>query len=221
MFDYTGDCKLFEKCKFIKHNDLSFLKVEKVLSDNEVPLMLDLLDKTYDSLFHGSDYKNSGSARNSKGETLKNNLCKALYDEYKTFPIINIIRNRFFNSLKYLAKEKIVNHDSVYFQGARTNWDGCLLSYYGSDTKYDAHIDDCMLTFLSWYHYGDSPSYEGGELYLPEYDITLECEKNTGIVFPSSVLHQVKSVKIKDNSAYKYAGRISFTIFSGIQAVNT
>lgn len=69
---------------------------------------------------------------------------------------------------------------------------GCLLSYYKNRDYYDTHIDRNQITSLYWYN-EEPRSFEGGDLVLNE-ETTIEFERNTMVIFPGILKHEVTPV---------------------------
>ena len=104
-----------------------------------------------------------------------------------------------------LIFKKDNNYLSRSIQKCRTS--DMLISFYENNNYYDAHIDDCFLSYIAhWLPNGKN--FTGGDLFFPEYDYTYEIKHNCGILFNSSHLHGVHQV-VSDESVL----RISMTTF--------
>jgi Rps23 Pro-64 3,4-dihydroxylase Tpa1-like proline 4-hydroxylase len=90
--------------------------------------------------------------------------------------------------------------------------DYTLVSYYEDQDFYKAHTDKTVLTALT-YFYEEPKKFSGGDLYLPEYDITLECVHNRLYVLIGSVLHQVTPIKMEEQYSGKGLGRFCMSQF--------
>ena len=71
--------------------------------------------------------------------------------------------------------------------------DSTLLSYYEDGDSYRAHADTAAITVLS-YFIKDPTKVSGGELYFPEFDLTIVPENNMVVAMPSCYMHEVKTV---------------------------
>ena len=69
-----------------------------------------------------------------------------------------------------------------------------LISHYADGDQYLPHRDSSVFTGLVWL-YDEPKQFEGGDLVLTDYDYTVPCEANTGIIFLSHEYHAVEPVK--------------------------
>lgn len=134
-------------------------------------------------------------------------------DYLKEHKFLNTMSVKLFRGLYALDQEGYFAKDSVYRSACFTNWDNHLISYYENNDGYTAHKDSSLITLLFWM-YKEPKQFRGGELYLPQIETTIPCDYNTGIIFPSYMLHEVKPVIMEEQSA-KNSGRICYTIFCG------
>ena len=79
-----------------------------------------------------------------------------------------------------------------------------LMSRYDDGDKYDMHFDKSFFTVLIWL-YDEPKSFTGGDLIFNDFDVTVECKNNTGVIFFGPWHHQVTEVKGE--------GRFTLTMF--------
>ena len=94
--------------------------------------------------------------------------------------------------------------NSLWKQSNLRSW---LLSRYRDGQYYNAHIDLSLFTLLVWF-YEEPKTFPGGDLVFPDYDVTIPCKNNTGVVFFGPTRHEVPPV-----SGH---GRYTLTMFTGI-----
>ena len=144
----------------------------------------------------------TGSAH-CNGNLLKRNSGVFLYEYYKdNHENSHILKHsKIFDPLFI---ESICNLHWVFKYLKYSDKDGILLNYYDSDDYYEAHFDCSTLTCIRWL-YNEPKQFTGGELYFPEFDYSLNCYNNTGILFPSCVLHEVSKVNLKTEKFGRYS----------------
>ncbi len=95
----------------------------------------------------------------------------------------------------------------------KTNSDGTKVRYYHDGDYYEPHRDiGCEFLAFS-YFYKEPKKFIGGELFFPEHDLDFKCDNNSLILFPDSVRHGVKEVKIEDSDYYDGYGRYCISSF--------
>jgi len=75
----------------------------------------------------------------------------------------------------------------------KANSDHSMLHSYMNDSYYFRHTDDSFLTFL--FNLWKRGEFEGGQLMFSDYDYIPKLEKNSLIIFPGNVVHQVNPLK--------------------------
>ena len=83
---------------------------------------------------------------------------------------------------------------------------------------YKPHRDQAVLTTLTWL-YKEPKQFEGGEITLNEEDV-LPCDNNSMIIFPSTCIHEVSPVLLK-NTESTGMGRYTITTFVVLQETQT
>ena len=69
-----------------------------------------------------------------------------------------------------------------------------LMSRYDDGDKYDMHYDRSFFTLLVWL-YDEPKPFTGGDLIFNDFDVTIECKNNTGVIFLGPWHHEVTEVK--------------------------
>jgi hypothetical protein len=118
---------------------------------------------------------------------------------------------------------KLIEHiktDEWFFSNMEVFADSTLVSYYTEGGSYEAHRDLASITAVHWTHKGDKPSFSGGEIHFPDYNITLSPTKSTIVLFPSCISHEVLEVRqgIEDDVYNKY-GRYAITHFMSLYKI--
>ena len=106
----------------------------------------------------------------------------------------------------------IVTDDPTFKMLRVSTNDATLISYYENADYYKGHIDHATLTALT-YFYEEPKHFTGGDIYLREYDITLECVHNRTYLIPSLVEHEAKEIRMADEYLSKGLGRFCMAQF--------
>ena len=147
----------------------------------------------------------SGSAH-SDGRMLKKNqgiFLDDLYTEREVSNILKVNRKAFSNEVLNLLTETHPIFESYQY----ANKDCTLVSHYRDDNYYEAHRDSSVFTTLSWFFNKPKP-FEGGDLVLPDYNITIECKFNRIVFMYGSTLHEV--TKIKGDGRYCISNFVNY-----------
>ena len=87
-----------------------------------------------------------------------------------------------------------------------------LLQFYEEDNDaYDEHDDESLYSICLFIH-KEPKNFTGGQFYIKDLDVSVEKLNNTGILFPSYLIHNVKPIKIIDKNV-KNCGRYSLSSF--------
>jgi hypothetical protein len=173
-----------------------YLKIENLYTEEELELIGDeLIFLNHKSKLEGPE--DTGSAKDSSDNLLKENRGLFLDDLYKRREISNIlsINRKLFNK-EYL--EAYASLSFGYKSILECNQDTTLISYYENGGYYKPHKDNSMHTALTWF-FEVPKMFEGGDLFFPEYNEKIEIQQNMTVIFPSFVLHSVEEVKMKEN----------------------
>lgn len=181
-------------------NPFPHVLLEDYFAKNEVPYILQefhILDKQLLPPQH------TGTAQ-KKGRPAKWNDGMFLPQDS---PIPNIAGRR-------LEKELLSQVDNKWWPmvWVRNNFRSWLLSRYTDGQYYNAHADNAQWTMLLWLN--DEPkTFSGGDLIFTDFDMTVECKSNSGIIFPGPIRHEVPPIK--------GFGRYTITLFTGTQNPDT
>jgi hypothetical protein len=168
-----------------------FLVVDNFYEKNELELIWQELDFLRPKLL---DPEHTGSARSIEGKILKNNKGIFLDECYTKREISNILqlnRKIFCNEIIDNIKR---NFGTFYKLYPKSNIDYTLVNYYENGGFYKPHEDDGIFTAISIF-YKDPNSIKGGDLFFPEYGISIEGRSNRLVIFPSTVIHSVSDVE--------------------------
>jgi Rps23 Pro-64 3,4-dihydroxylase Tpa1-like proline 4-hydroxylase len=190
------------------------LIIEEFYSENELNIIFNELkflktkmltpDKTGSARLKATGSTNNEYLKNSLGIFLDN-----FYAERKSSDILELSKKIFCKEILEICSSM----DLIMQYFSRTNADSTLVNYYGDGEYYKAHADSSVISCITVIH--ETPkNYSGGELIFPEYDYTLDIQNNQTIIFPSILLHEVSTVKLKN--ADEYSGRFSITKFAKI-----
>ena len=110
---------------------------------------------------------------------------------------------------RHLGKELVDQTDNWFSTvWKRNNFRSWLLSRYSNGQYYNAHQDTAQFTCLLWFFEEPKP-FTGGDLIFTDYKYTLECNNNTGVIFPGPIKHEVPPIEGD--------GRYTITLFTGSQ----
>ena len=146
----------------------------------------------------------SCSARFADGSPMKRN--KALFLPHNKSTLTKGVHDRFWG--KYAMDffneipEKYDWWKHIFF---RQNSFSFLVSEYSHGDCYPAHYDNSNLTILLWF-YPEPKPFTGGDLTFTDYDVTVPCVANTGVIFFGAERHEVSEVQGN--------GRYTLTCFS-------
>lgn len=191
------------------------LIVENVYSDDELVLIW----KELEFLNQPGKWKcptDTGTAT-EENIPLKNNLGlfldgdRGIYKERQVSNILTLNRK--------IVNQEIMNAYSDLSFGYKTflqtNADVTLLSYYENGHNYKKHIDDAVVSSLTWF-YKEPKMFSGGDLVFSDFDrYRVEIKNNRAIIFPSFIFHEVEKVSMPE---YKpQCGRYCVTQFFLLQ----
>jgi len=97
------------------------------------------------------------------------------------------------------------------------NWDITKIRYYHDNEFYSPHCDAKFDTIACTHFYKEPKKFNGGELFFPEYEYTIECKNNSCIIFPAYFMHGVSEVRIADENYYSGFGRYCMTQFTNVR----
>ena len=188
---------------------IEFIYVDNTYTEEEIEfifLELEYLRKT------GSftEPKNIGSA---KDENSKEFLKKAkglfldtVFINRNMSVILNVNR-------KLYTIEPPSNFKNPIFKGIKEcNKDFTLLSYYENSDYYRPHVDNSVLTFLT-YLYKKPKKFSGGGIVIPEYNLTLDPVFNRTYIIPGLLTHSVNEIFMDEVDMGKGFGRYCISNF--------
>ena len=133
-----------------------------------------------------------------------------VYNRREVSPIISFTEQILFNDIGEFLDEK---HwmTNVY---KACNWNTLLISYYQNNHFYEPHTDLSTLTSLVWI-WKEPKHFNGGNFTLTNYDYTIECKNNCGIIFFGGEEHAVNNVTLDEEYMNKNLGRYTVSTFMG------
>lgn len=158
------------------------------------------------------DPSNTGSATSVQSDGtqqyLKKNKGLFLDEIYLNRDISQIlIENRKIFSL-HITK-KLIDINVIFKHITNCTRDCTLLSYYEDSDYYKPHTDSAAITVVSWF-YNSPKKFQGGELIF-ENDLSIACEFNRTVVFPSILMHAVSPISMQEFDRMKNFGRYTIT----------
>jgi hypothetical protein len=197
------------KIKTYKVKDLPVAVVKEFYTKKQLEQIMNFVFTTNPYEWFTNPDKNGG-AKDEKGNNLKNNYAVCVDEWYtqtgRTFcPLFKINRklwDKKFNAV--LEKEHYIFKNVM-----SVNADTTFLNYYEDSNFYDYHTDKATITALTIF-YQEPKRFEGGEL-LFESELTVPCENNSLVIFPSILKHRAETIKMKTKE--KLCGRFSMTQF--------
>jgi len=196
------------KFQFLKNLDLPIVVIDNFYSEESCKNIwqeLCFLNNSFKLLSPDS----TGSAIDLKTNLpLKNNLGISLDEAYANRNVSNILKE---NRKVFLDEftDRLVEY-SVFFRYLRAaNIDTTLVQYYENSDYYKFHTDDSTITIISWF-YERPKKFSGGNLIF-ENNLTINCEYNRTVIFPSILFHSVEEILMDSESQNKNYGRYSIT----------
>lgn len=194
-------------------SDFGFIIVENVYDNNELELIWKDIDKLCDENLLKSPQETGAASDYFTGKLLKNNYgtyLDSLYKERKINFLLPLSEKFFENEIT----EAVASLSNVHELYRNVNLTGNLISYYENSHYYGPHTDQAVFTILIWFH-KEPKIWDGGILKFSEMNVEVEPKNNRAIIFPSSFLHEVSPVQMKETkSGY---GRFTVTHFCFIQ----
>lgn len=132
----------------------------------------------------------TGSALFPDGNSKKRNTGMFLEETYglPQFSDIVSINRKIFPLVVDNVKDKHWVYRYLTGNAVKVN---TLLSSYNEDDYYKSHIDQGVLTCIS-YLWREPKTFQGGDLYFGDYRVPIE--NNSILLFPSCTEHEVKNV---------------------------
>jgi len=145
--------------------------------------------------------KETGSALDQDGEPTKDNRGIFLNEVYAPIYAECSPVSKTLEAFVKTAKEAQYTPNSA-FQGLYSiEGFNVLFSAYRDGDHYKAHRDKAKMTALFWL---GEKNFEGGDLYLPDFDYTIPYEPNKLIMFPSHYQHEVTPISTEKEGFVRY-----------------
>jgi len=172
--------------------ELLFAKLDNCDNErHELKLLEPILHKPEET---GTACDEDGSPRKSNRGIFLNEVYAPVYAECS--PVSKTLE-----SFVKTAKEGRYTPNSA-FQGLYSiEGFNVLFSAYRNGDHYKAHRDTAKLTGLFWLGEKD---FEGGDLYLPDFDYAIPYEPNKLIMFPSHYQHEVTPIITDQDNFVRY-----------------
>ena len=135
-----------------------------------------------------------------------------VYTERKFSDILQINRKIF--SKEITEKYKNLSFFGNYF--LNINLDYTLLQYYENDEFYKSHMDQSVITTITWF-FKEPKKFIGGDLLFPNYNELIKIENNLTVIFPSCIHHEVIPIKMEKRFTNMGLGRYSLSNFAHIK----
>jgi hypothetical protein len=159
------------------------------------------------------DPESTGSAYDldSNGNPIFLKQLKALYldDVYQGNRTISniLLENRKIFSPEVV--DKLIELHPFFKYLSLANHDTTILNYYENSDHYLPHVDLSIITALTWF-YKKPKAFLGGELVI-ENELTVDCNYNRMVIFPSMLRHEVKPVTLHREFLNQNYGRFSIS----------
>jgi hypothetical protein len=187
-----------------------YLKIENFYTENELTgIWQELNFLTYKHKLQPPEM--CGTAYDENNNPQKRNRGLFLDQIYSNRDISNIlVINRKIFQLDYLKLYSNLNfgYRNILF----ANNDSTLISYYEDGDHYKPHHDNSSHTALTWF-FKEPQKFEGGNLFFPEFDYTIEIKNNMLVMFPGFLIHQVFEIKMENNIEFSGDGRYCMSQF--------
>ena len=87
------------------------------------------------------------------------------------------------------------------------------VGYYENNDEYGLHHDHSVVTSLTWL-YKEPKKFTGGDLYIGDSEIKIECVNNRTLVFPSMIRHKVNTIHMEEEHLNQRLGRYCISQFA-------
>ena len=192
-----------------------FLYVDNWYSPTEEKLIWRELDfYTYrqdTSVFHRAEKTNVPGRR--KDGISKTKAWRFYLDPiYARRDVSNIMRLQPLK-MRSIKMKKAINQAGPSFRMFEmTNMDITQINYYEDEDHYESHVDNYMMTIFCWLH-RKPKGYTGGDIIFTDTNVTVKCEHNRLVMFPSFYRHEVQPIKMNDKNSVIGAGRYCIVNF--------
>jgi len=87
--------------------------------------------------------------------------------------------------------KKLIEANVFYKHLNHCNLDSTLINFYKQGDYYKAHMDDSCFTAITFF---ELEKFNGGELFFPEYKLSIEALHNRVVIFPGFISHSAKEI---------------------------
>jgi hypothetical protein len=140
------------------------------------------------------------------GNILKSNrslVLDRIYNDRKISDILQENRKIFHTEVT----KKLENLHVIFRYLRESNVDTTLINYYENDDYYDYHLDQSILTCITFL-FSTPKKFTGGDLYL-ENEIKIDCIHNRTVIFPSILYHKSEAIDLQSDYTGKNLGKYS------------
>lgn len=198
-------------------NKTPYVYIENLYTDEELSDLFLELDYLQSRSSIWLTPEQSGTATDSDKIPLKKNKGLWINNLYQQTEVSAILSHNMKIYSSGLAQTLASEHSwfEYLIQNSRFS---TLLSYYENSGEYKPHRDRSVLTTLTWL-YKEPKQFEGGELTLND-EVGFNCKNNSMLIFPSTCIHEVSPVILKD-AEKAGTGRYSITTFVTLEESQT
>lgn len=180
---------------------IPFLKISNTFTELELKLIWQELD----FLTHPIKLlppEKCGTAFDENKKPLKNNqglYLDTLYSRRELSNILSINPKIFSEDILDIFSSLSFGYRNIHL----TNHDQTLISYYDVGGYYKPHQDHALYSSLTWF-YKEPKQFSGGDFYFSDYNIKINIENNTTIIFPSFLNHSVDKIESQSDIPLGY-----------------
>lgn len=153
------------------------------------------------------DPRKTASAQSEYSE-YKNNVGLFVENQYVDRNKSSILRSHI--NINKILLDELDNKHILFEYFFHTTWYSTLLSVYTNGSSYFEHNDHSVITTIT-YLWNQPKSFNGGEIFFREYNLTVDVDLGDVIVFPGFIKHGVNEVYM-DNPDPRY-GRFAISQF--------
>ena len=155
--------------------------------------------------------KKTGAAHTPDGQILKQNngvFLNSIYHHLDFSDVGNLSKKINEN----LPTDSYEFQNSFFWRKQHINWYNVLLSYYEKGDYYKPHSDQNRVTAVHWF-FKEPKKFTGGDLVFSDYDISIPCQRNLTVLFPSFVNHAVTPIEMEESDMGESNGRFTMSVF--------
>ena len=182
--------RLMQKISFTEPKHKAISVIDGFYTLSELAQIMDELHSLHAVAKIGI-FSNSGVSLDEKGEPKQRSSSLFLdrfYGNQREFSKILSLNRKVFNGR---IIKKLINSNVFYKHLNYCNLDNTLINFYRQGDYYKAHMDDSCFTAITFF---ELEKFNGGELFFPEYELTIEALHNRVVIFPGFISHASKKV---------------------------